>query len=256
MKAIILAAGYATRLYPLTKTKAKALLPVSGRPIIDHIIEEIDTIQAVDQLIVISNHRFIDQFNCWAEDKKAKRAELGKAPLLILDDQTMSDMDKLGAIGDIQFCIEQLNLNDDLLIVAGDSLFTFSLHAAWREFVRTGKDMIMVKEIDSQEDLKRFAVVLTDKNNDVIDMEEKPNQPKSNLACFAIYFYRKDTLPLIGQYLAEGNSPDAPGYFPSWLYKKKPVHAYKFTGTFIDIGTPESYEDVRTTFPPVRDKRT
>lgn len=256
MKAIILAAGYATRLYPLTENRAKALLPIGDRPIIDYIVDEIDTIDEVDQLIVISNHRFVSQFTEWAQAREQKRAATGLAPLLILDDQTNSEEDKLGAIGDIQYCLEQQKIDDDLLIIAGDSLFTFSLRDAWLEFKQYNQDMIMVKKMPAKEDLSRYAIVLLDNERLVVDMEEKPANPRSDLACFAIYFYRRDTLPLFRQYLATGNSPDAPGNFPSWLYRKKPVRAFLFDGSFVDIGTPESYEDVRTTFPPVRAGKT
>lgn len=250
MKGIILAAGYATRLYPLTLDRPKALLPIHGHPIIDYIADEMDTIDAMDQLIVISNHRFIDQFLAWAQARNEKG---GRCPVVVVDDGTNSDDDKLGAIGDIQFCIDQLAIDDDLLVIAGDNLFTYHLQDAWMAFGEHYQDMILAHRLPPEEDLRRYAVACIDETGLVTDLVEKPDQPKSDLVVFATYFYRRDTVPLFRQYLAEGNKPDAPGYFPAWLYHFKPVRVYQFDGLCIDIGTPESYADVMTTFPRVRD---
>jgi len=242
MKAIILAAGYATRLYPLTIDKPKALLPIADKPIIDYIVDEIETIDAIDELVVVSNHKFYPHFSEWA-DKRESRLKL-----IVLNDNTTDDTNKLGAIGDIQFAIDTLNLDDDLLIMAGDNIFTFALKDYYDAFRQNNCDQILVKEIDSIDDLRRMANVETDKNGMVKGMEEKPQNPKTNLAAFASYIYKKDTVPMIKQYLNEGNNPDAPGFFPSWLYKIKPVYAYKFVGECYDIGTPQSYKEVNEIF--------
>jgi len=250
MKGIILAAGYATRLYPLTKDRPKALLPVSGRPILDYIADEMDTIDDLDQTVIISNHLFADQFQAWAD---ARNAAGQGHPVVVLDDGSTDDTNKLGAIGDIQFVIDQLGLDDELLVIAGDNLFTYRLRDAWADYRAHGEDMILAKRLPWDDDLRRYAIATIDATGKVTNLVEKPSDPQSNLAVFATYFYRKDTLPLINAYLAEGNSPDAPGNFPAWLYQKKPVRLYEFDGICIDIGTPESYADVMTTFPPVRD---
>jgi len=242
MKAIILAAGYATRLYPLTIDKPKALLPIADKPIIDYIVDEIETIDAIDELVVVSNHKFYPHFSEWA-DKRESRLKL-----IVLNDNTTDDTNKLGAIGDIQFAIDTLNLDDDLLIMAGDNIFTFALKDYYDAFRQNNCDQILVKEIDSIDDLRRMANVETDKNGMVKGMEEKPQNPKTNLAAFASYIYRKDTVPMIKKYLDEGNNPDAPGFFPSWLYKYRNVYAYKFDGECYDIGTPESYKEVNEIF--------
>ena len=254
MKGIILAAGYATRLYPLTRDRAKALLPVRGRPIIDYIVDQMLTLPDLDQIIVVSNHRFAGQFGAWAEQRRQARSAqapdcLPEIPLLVLDDGTTSENDRLGAIGDMRFCIDQLGLDDDLLVIAGDNLFTYQLLDAWRHFRRHGDDMILARRMPPEENLHRYAIVTVDDRELVLDLEEKPDDPKSNIAVFATYFYRKDTAPLIAEYLSAGNKPDAPGNFPAWLYQRKPVRVFFFDGVCIDIGTPESYEDVRTTFP-------
>jgi glucose-1-phosphate thymidylyltransferase len=251
MKGIILAAGYATRLYPLTKDRPKALLPVCGKPIIDYIVEEMNTINDLDQIIVVSNHRFYDHFVLWSENRNLIQPADKK--IKVLDDGTRTDDDKLGAVGDIGFCLDQLKIDDDILVIAGDNLFTNKLADAWREFRHRGSDMILVQELPDHEDPSRFAIVSTDKDNMVTEMVEKPAMPKSRLAAYATYFYRRDTLPLIRRYLNEGNKADAPGNFPVWLYKRRPVYAYGFSGTCIDIGTPESYDKVKDSFISVRE---
>ena len=132
--------------------------------------------------------------------------------------------------------------------MAGDNIFTFRLKDYYDAFRKNGTDMILVKEINDVEELKRMANVIADETGKVIAMEEKPAEPKSNLAAFAAYIYKKDTVPLIKQYLEEGNNPDAPGFFPSWLYKQKTVMTYAFDGDCYDIGTPKSYEEVNKIF--------
>jgi len=242
MKAIILAAGYATRLYPLTIDKPKALLPIADKPILNYIVEEIETINSIDELIVVSNTKFYPNFVKWQEEYK------GRLAVTVLDDKTTDDSNKLGAIGDMSFAIDTLGIDDDILVMAGDNIFTFALKDYHDAFVREEKDMVLVKELDSTDDLKRMANVVTDENGIVTDMVEKPPVPVSRLAGFASYIYKKDTLPLIKKYLSEGNNPDAPGFFPSWLHKVKPVYAYAFTGDCYDIGTPQSYEEVDNIF--------
>lgn len=248
MKGIILAAGYATRLYPLTINKAKPLLPVHGRPIIDYIVDEMNTIDDLDQIIVVSNHRFAAQFEEWAIDQNC--ASMGdKAPIIVLDDGTTSEDDRLGAVGDIQFCIDKLQINEDLLIIAGDNLFTYRLRDAWAHYKQHGEDMILVAHLPPSEDLTRYAIAEMDANGIITDLVEKPTEPKTDIAAFATYFYRQDTVPMIREYLDAGNKPDAPGNFPAWLYQRKPVRGYFFDGICIDIGTPQSYAEVESVFP-------
>lgn len=244
MKALILAAGYATRLYPLTKNQPKALLPVAGQAILTRIADELVTLPDLSEIIVVSNHRFIDHFSMW----KKTEASSYKVPITLVDDFTTTDSDKLGAIGDIQFVLDRIQINEPLLVIAGDNLFTYPLLAAWRVFREFDEDMILAQEIEDEEELKRFAVAEVDENMHVISLEEKPAEPRSNLAVYATYFYRADTLPLIRTYLDEGGNPDAPGNFPAWLYKQKPVRVYLFDGECYDIGTPEAYAQAQEIF--------
>lgn len=242
MKAIILAAGYATRLYPLTKNQPKALLPLGKKPIIEYIIEQIEMISEVNEIIIISNHKFYQNFVEWNKESNFR------IPIAVLDDHTTDDDDKLGAIGDIQYVIDEKKIEEDILIVAGDNYFTFDIKEFYAFYKKTNSDCILAEEIDDIKTLQRFAVAVLEENGRVIDLEEKPQEPKSNTGVYASYFYKKETLPRIKEYLDGGNNPDAPGYFPAWLYKKQPVFAYRFDGECIDIGTVESYEQAQNMF--------
>lgn len=243
MKALILAAGYATRLYPLTKDQPKALLPIGDKTIMDFLVEQLNTIKALHEVHIASNHRFVTHFQAWA-DEAAKDMRYPNLSFTVWDDHTTCDDDKLGAVGDIQYVIEKAGLDDDLLIAASDNFFTFPLIDYYDDFMRHGRDTILGGIIADIDDLKRFAVAKLSEDNRVELLVEKPADPPSNVAIYALYLYRRDTLPLFKQYLDEGNSPDAPGHFPEWLYKKKEVRAYIFKGEVIDIGTHDSYREV------------
>ena len=242
MKAIILAAGYATRLYPLTKNRPKALLPINNKPIINYITEQINTIEEVDEIYVITNHKFIDTFAGW------KNETMSRAKITVLDDGTTSEENRKGAIGDILFVIEKMKIDDELLVIAGDNFFTYPLEKYYNFYKQKNRDCVCVRVWDDKATLKNFGIALLDKEGKVLEIEEKPEQPKSNTVVFASYFYKKDTVPLFKQYLAEGNNPDAPGNFPAWLYKQKEVYAYTFPRECYDIGTLESYEEVHKLF--------
>lgn len=239
MKAIILAAGYATRLYPLTRNKAKALLPIGGKPMIDYIVEQMDTVAELDEIYVVTNSRFAAQFREWAAQAQSR------LPISILDDGTTSDENRRGAIGDISFVINEKQIDDELMVVAGDNFFTYSLRDYVAYFHEKDCDCVCVKEWPDEKTLSQFGIALLSPDGRVLDIEEKPEQPKSNMAVFAAYLYKRDTVPLFAEYLAAGNKPDAPGNFPAWLYRRKEVYAYVFEGECYDIGTPESYEEVQ-----------
>lgn len=242
MKALILAAGYATRLYPLTKDKPKALLTVGKQKILDFVIDEILTIPEIDKIYIVTNSRFYEQFLEWSKTRTTT------VEIEIVDDNTDSDENKLGAIGDIKFVLDKCLINDDLLIMASDNIFTFKLKDYYDYFKKVDDDTILVKKIDDPEELKRMANVVRNADGLVTDMVEKPPVPISDIAAFASYLYKKDTLKYIQKYLSEGNNPDAPGFFPSWLCKQKTLYSYMFEGECYDIGTPKSYEEVNVIF--------
>ncbi|WP_405726123.1 nucleotidyltransferase family protein [Anaerotignum sp.] len=238
MKAIILAAGYATRLYPLTLNRPKALLPIGKKPIIDHIVEKMDAVEELDEIFVVSNDKFASHFEAWAKTAKSR------VPITVLNDGTTDDSNKRGAIGDIAFVIEEAKVDDDLMVIAGDNFFTYSLADYVRFFREKDRDCVCVKVWEDESQLSQFGIALLDEKGMVLDIEEKPAKPKSNTAVFAAYLYKKETVPLFAEYLAAGNKPDAPGNFPAWLYLRKEVYAYTFEGECYDIGTPDSYREV------------
>jgi len=242
MKAIILAAGYATRLYPLTKDNPKPLLPVAGRPMINYITNELETLGALDMIYVVTNHKFAGRFYDWAKTYD------GKKQIKIIDDGTTDEDSRLGAIGDINFCIESEAIDEELLIIAGDNLFTFSLRDYYDFYLKKGADCVCAKRVSDYEYLKQLAVAVTDDAGRILELVEKPPAPPSNLGVYASYIYTKDTAGLFKTYLSEGNKPDAPGYFVQWLYKRRDVFVYVMDGECYDIGTHAMYDEVNQIF--------
>lgn len=221
MKALILAAGYATRLRPLTNSIPKQLLPVGGRPMVDWILDRISETSA-DEVHLVTNARFASDFARWADGKG----------VYVHDDGTTSNEDRLGAVGDIQF----VGLDDDLLVVAGDNLFDYSLadyEAYWR---RTGGSCVAVLDVGDPELAKKYGIVDVDEDDRVVGFVEKPEDPPTTLCATATYFYDREHIRLISTYLAEGNPSDQPGNFIAWLHSRTPVYAYRFDGEWYDIG--------------------
>jgi glucose-1-phosphate thymidylyltransferase len=233
VKALVLAAGYATRLRPLTDTWAKELLPVGGMPIIDTIVERIEEVADVDEIHVVTNARKSSAFERWARDREIR----------VHDDGTTSNDDRLGAIGDMRFVVEQAAIDDDLLVIAGDNLFEFSLAdfvAFWRGKGRASA--IAVRDVGSRELVKRYSVVELDSEDRVVDFVEKPPEPQSTLVAIATYLFHREHVPLIGAYLEAGNEPDQPGRFIAWLHRHEPVFGWRFTGDWFDIGDLEQLQ--------------
>jgi glucose-1-phosphate thymidylyltransferase len=226
LKAVILAAGYATRLRPLTDDVPKMLLPLAGRPMLDYLLDKIREVEEIDALHLVTNARFAGAFRAWAPDD-----------VTVHDDGTTSNEDRLGAIGDIAFTVERAGLEgDDLLVVAGDNLIGYSVPdyvAFWRD--KEGS-AIALYECPDPELIKQYGVVELDEDDRVLSFEEKPKRPVSNLAATAAYLYRAEEVALLDHYLGEGNSADAPGNYVAWLHTRAPVYGYRFTGEWLDIG--------------------
>lgn len=242
MKSIVLAAGYATRLYPLTENFPKPLLEVAGKSILDHLLDDIDTIEEIDEHIIISNHKFAHHFENW------KKTCTLKNPVTIIDDGSISNEARLGAVKDIQFAIDTLNLDDDLLIVAGDNMLDFSFKSFVDLFHEKNSAVVMCDFIEDVNALRRSGVMIPDENFRVISMEEKPQNPKSNWCVGPFYIYKKDELHLIKQGIEDGCGTDAPGSFVCYLCEKTDVYALRLPGKRYDIGTLESYEEVKKVF--------
>ncbi len=237
MKCLILAAGYATRLYPLTENFPKPLLKVQGKAILDYLVEDIDRLGAVEEYVVISNHKFAVHFQQWATGKQQN--------ITVLDDGTSSNETRLGAVRDIQFAIETRNLEDDLLVIAGDNLLDFSLTSFIKYAQKKGTSCILrYYEPDAQR-LKKSGVAQVDSSDRVISLEEKPAQPKANWCCPPFYYYTKEDARLVEKGIAAGCGTDAPGSFIAWLCRQVPVHAMEMPGQRYDIGDRQSYEQVQ-----------
>jgi glucose-1-phosphate thymidylyltransferase len=234
VNAIVLAAGYATRLRPLTDTLPKMLLPLAGRPMLDYLIDRVDEVGELEGIHLVTNARFAGDFSEWA------RRRSGRLPITVLDDGTTSNEDRLGAIGDIAFTIDRAGLEgEELFVVAGDNLIGYDL----REFVRfwheRGGSAVALREDPDPDLIKQYGVVEVDEADRIVSFEEKPAEPRSSLAATASYLYSAEHASLIPTYLEEANPPDAPGNLVAWLHPRVPVHGYRFSGEWLDIGNRE-----------------
>lgn len=245
MNALILAAGYATRLYPLTLNKAKPLLAVGGKPIIEWLFDNLVSIPGLGTVYIVTNDKFAKDFQNWANVYQDRQSGIRTK---IINDGSKSDDDKLGAIGDINLVLTRENLaNDDLLVVAGDNLFKQPL----TEFVNASKNCpatVAVYDVGNLEAMKKYGTVTIDNQGVITNFEEKPKEPKSTLAAVALYYYSREVLPLFITYLAAGNNPDQPGLFLQWLYSRKPVHTFEIRGQWLDIGSKETLENADKVF--------
>ncbi|MBE6601941.1 MAG: nucleotidyltransferase family protein [Ruminococcaceae bacterium] len=237
MKCLILAAGYATRLYPLTENFPKPLLTVQGKTILDWLIDDIDTLGAIDEYIVISNHKFAHHFDAWAAKSTKK--------LTVIDDGTSSNETRLGAVKDIQFAIDSLGLDDELLVIAGDNLLDFSLTSFIRYAQEKKTSCVMRYYEPSDQRLLKCGVVTVDENDKVLEMTEKSPTPATHWACPPFYFYTREDAKLVQKGIECGCGVDAPGSYIAWLCKQTVVHAMEMPGSRYDIGNLESYEKVQ-----------
>lgn len=240
MRCLILAAGYATRLSPLTDNFPKPLLEVGGKPILDWLVEDIASGGKVDGFVVITNHKFASIFEEWA----AGRPE----DITVLDDGTSTNETRLGAVRDIMFAVEALSLDEDLLVIAGDNLLDFSLGAFVDYSLEKGTSCVMRYFEPSEARLRKCGVLEIDGDGLILGMEEKPSEPKSHWCCPPFYFYTREDAALIPEAIASGCGTDAPGSLVAWLATKAPVHAMEMPGKRFDIGNLESYMAVRETF--------
>jgi glucose-1-phosphate thymidylyltransferase len=234
MKALILAAGYATRLRPLTDALPKQLLQVGGRPMVDWILDKLCEVPEIDEVHLVTNARFAPDFERWAE-----RLETRLVPR-VHDDGTRSNDDRLGAIGDIAFMLGRSRIEgDDLLVIAGDNLFDFALSdfvGFWRGKGRASA--VAIHDVRLPQLAAKYGVVEVDEDWRLRSFLEKPERPLSTLVATATYLFHREHVPLVRTYLAEGSSPDQPGRFVAWLQEREPVYAYLFGGEWFDIGDP------------------
>jgi glucose-1-phosphate thymidylyltransferase len=245
MNALILAAGYATRLYPLTLNKAKPLLEVAGKPMIQWVADNLAPVSGLETIFIVTNARFASDFQDWADRYQDRQAKL---KFKIINDGSTSDDDKLGAIGDISLVLTRENLIDtDLLVIAGDNLFSEPLDR-FVDHAKQTEATVALYDVGDLEAMKKYATVTVDAEGVITHFEEKPKEPKSTLAAIALYYYSREVLPLFTTYIAAGNNPDQPGRFLQWLYLRKPVKTFQITGKWLDIGSKETLEEANKIF--------
>ena len=245
MKAIILAAGYATRLYPLTKNFPKPLLEVGGKTILDYLVDQLKTIAGIDGAYVVTNHRFYGHFADWA---RTNRAVHTGGEIEVLNDGTTSNDDRLGAVGDIQFAIDARDIADDVLVLAADNILLFPLQKLVNKFNSNPVSHIAVRYNPDYDDRKRRGNVRLDKDNRVLQFIEKPDKPISEWSALPVYIYPASILPRFEEYIANGGNSDAPGHFLEWLHTCETVYAYNIDGGVLDIGNRESLAEARAFF--------
>lgn len=245
MISIVLCAGYATRMYPLTENFPKPLLPVWGSSILERLILDLDQIPGITRHVVVSNHKFIGHFEGW------KKATDAKKPIALIDDGSTMNENRLGAVKDIALAIEKLHLNDDLLVAAGDNLLDFSLAALADSMKQHNASTIFCYHEPDPRVLRRCGVITPDENFRVLRMEEKPPEPATHWAVPPFYAYVQSDLPLMLSGIASGVNTDAPGSLPAWLCQRTPVYAAVMPGKRVDVGDLEGYERLRAGQTPV-----
>ena len=242
---VILAAGYATRLYPLTLTQPKPLLTVAGQPMIDYVLDNLAPIGGIERVYVVTNAKFAGHFQQWADRYRATKSKL---EFTVVNDGSTDDNNKLGAIGDIHYVLKAQNVDDDLIVVAGDNLFSERLDAFGKLCREKNAPVLALYDVGDLEQIKKYNAITLDAAGRITFFEEKPKNPTSTLTGIALYFYPKSTIKLIKQYIADGNNPDQPGRLVQWLYPRTPVYTWTVPGLWFDIGSKETLEEANQIF--------
>jgi glucose-1-phosphate thymidylyltransferase len=245
MKLIILAAGYATRLYPLTLNQPKPLLPVAGKPMLEHVIDNLSAIRAIDHAYIVTNAKFATHFENWAESYQPPNLHFSFS---IVNDQSTDETNRLGAIGDLHLVLKKYVIDDDIIVVGGDNLFSDDL-SGFGDYCEQKKAPVTgVYDVGDLEQIKKYNSIEIDEDHQIKFFEEKPQVPKSTLTGIALYYYPNSVLPLIYQYIAEGNNPDQPGRLVQWLYPRVPFYVWKVPGLWYDVGSIETLEEANRVF--------
>src|SRR3984885_8496925 len=221
MKVIILAAGYAARLYALTPPPPKPLLPIAGKPMVEHVLDNLAPITEIDRVYVVTNAKFAGHFQKWSDNYCATKS---KFDFTVVNDGSTDDTNKLGAIGDINYVLKTQNVDDDLIVVAGDNLFSDKLGEFGKFCLAKNAPALAVYDVGNLEEIKKYNSISTDSTGKITFFEEKPKNPTSTLTGIALYYYPKAVLPMIHQYIAEKNNPDQPGRLVQWMYQRTPVY--------------------------------
>lgn len=239
MKCVILAAGYATRMYPLTENFPKPLLEIKGRTIMDRLLDDIETIEAVDECVVVTNHRFISHFEQWVKEQNRR------FNITVLDDGSTENDNRLGAVKDLDFAISECDIDDDVLVLAGDNLLEFSLKGYAQFFEKKQHSSIMYYYEPEIDRLKRTGVIEIDESGKVLSMAEKPAEPATHYAVPPFYIYAKEDLHYISEAVASGVNVDAPGNLLSKMCELCEIYAYEMPGKRVDVGCLADYEKIK-----------
>jgi glucose-1-phosphate thymidylyltransferase len=242
MKAIVLAGGFAKRMWPLTKDKPKQLLPIADRPMLDHILAKLEVVTELDEIYISTNAKFETQFNEYLSSLKTE-----KSIALFIED-THSEQEKLGSVGALGFLINEKNIDDELLVIGGDNLFEFQMPDLINDFRIKQANIVALYDLGSLDNAGLYGVVETSEERKIIGFEEKPQNPKSSLVSTACYVFTKLGVQNILRYLNEGNDSDKIGHFIEWLYQNDDVFGFVFKGVWFDIGSFESYDEANEYF--------
>jgi glucose-1-phosphate thymidylyltransferase len=242
MKAVVLAAGYATRLYPLTLHTPKPLLDVAGKPVLEYIIEKIVELSSVNEVLVVTNEKFYSHFRDWLETFESKK------PIRLVNDGTKNEKERLGAIGDLLFALNQENIQEDLLCVSGDNLFDFSLKPFYAFYAEKKQPTIALYDLGSRELAKKFGIVKVNQEQKVLDFVEKPLVPPSTLASIGIYAFPTSSFMYLREYDKTDHSNDAPGHFIAWLHQQTDVYGFTYADHWFDIGHFSTLQQARDVF--------
>ena len=251
MKLIILAAGYATRLYPLTLNQPKPLLTVAGKPMLEHVIDNLNTIDAIDDAYIVTNAKFVDHFQRWADGYKHPNLTFS---FTIVNDGSTDDSNKLGAIGDMHLVMKKHEIDEDIIVVGGDNLFSEDLREFGDYCLQKNAPVTGVYDVGNLEAIKKYNAIDVDEDGRILFFEEKPAHPKSTLTGIALYYYPQSALSLIHQYIAEGNNPDQPGRLVQWMYERVPFYTWKVPGLWFDVGSIETLEEANRVFGELQTK--
>lgn len=249
MKLIILAAGYATRLYPLTLDQPKPLLPVAGKPMLEHVIDNLATIDAIDHAYIVTNAKFVTHFEKWAAGYSRPNLNFS---FTIVNDGSTDESNRLGAIGDMHLVIKKHEIDEDIIVVGGDNLFSDDLHHFGDYCLIKKAPVTGVYNVGDLEAIKKYNAIDVADDGRILFFEEKPSQPKSTLTGIALYYYPQLTLPLIDLYIAEGNNPDQPGRLVQWLYPLLAFYTWRVPGLWFDVGSLETLEEANRVFGELR----
>jgi glucose-1-phosphate thymidylyltransferase len=238
-------------LYPLTLNQPKPLLKVADKPMIEHVLDNVATIPYIDHAYVVTNEKFVDHFTAWSDGYRHPQLRF---TFTIVNDGSTDDSNKLGAIGDTYLVITRHQINDDIIVVGGDNLFSSDL-SEFGEFCRRKQAPVLgVYDVGNLEEIKKYNAIEIDDADRITYFEEKPAQPKSTLTGIALYYYPASTVPMIHQYMQQGNNPDQPGRLVQWMYTRTPFYVWRVPGIWYDVGSKETLEEANQVFSNIREQ--